>query len=111
MSQIAYTVAVTFSDAESVEQWLRWLREGHIAAVLAGGAIRAEVIALDGPAYSYEVRYRFPSRDAFERYEREYAPCLRAEGLRLFPAEKGITYRRSVGLVCDEFPSGDQGAS
>jgi antitoxin (DNA-binding transcriptional repressor) of toxin-antitoxin stability system len=86
-------------------EWLRWLREGHVAEVLAGGATVAEVVALDQPAHAYEVRYRFPSREAFDRYEREAAPRLRAEGLRLFPTEKGITYRRSVGVVTDVFPA------
>ncbi len=99
--EIAYTVAVTFADAGLVEPWLRWLRDGHLAAVLAGGANRGEVVALDGPAPAFEVRYRFPSREVFERYEREHAPGLRAEGLRLFPADKGVSYRRSVGVLGD----------
>jgi hypothetical protein len=104
MNQIAYTVMVTFSDGPLADQWLRWLREGHIAEVLQGGATRAEIIALDAPAHAYEVHYRFPSREAFERYEREHAPRLRAEGLRLFPVEKGVSYRRSVGVIDDVFP-------
>jgi hypothetical protein len=102
--EIAYTVAATFADAPLAEAWLRWLREGHIAEVLAGGASRAEVVALDAPERTYEVRYLFPSRDVFEHYLSEYAPRLRAEGLRLFPAEKGVRYCRSVGLVCDRYP-------
>jgi hypothetical protein len=104
MAEIAYTVYVTLPDAASAQAWLRWLREGHVAAVLAGGATAAAVIALDEPAHAYEVRYRFPSREAFDRYEREAAPRLRAEGLRLFPVERGVAYRRSVGVVTDAFP-------
>jgi hypothetical protein len=104
MGEVAYTVAVTFRDAGLAAAWLSWLRQGHVAEVLAGGATRAEVIALDAPAHAYEVRYHFPSREAFEGYEREHAPRLRAEGLRLFPAEKGVVYRRSVGALWDVFP-------
>ena len=103
MSEIAYTVAVTFADAGMAEAWLNWLREGHVAEVLAGGASSAIVVALDAPAHSYEVRYRFPSREAFEHYEREYSPRLRAEGLRLFPLDKGVRYSRTLGAVCDVF--------
>ena len=99
MAALAYTVAVTFSDSDLAEEWLRWLREGHIAEVLAGGATDAEIIELDGPGRSFEVRYHFPSRGVFEHYEKEHAPRLRADGLKRFPVEKGITYRRSVGLV------------
>jgi hypothetical protein len=67
--------------------------------VLAGGACDAEIVQLDGPEPAFEVRYHFPSRAAFARYEKEHAPRLRAEGLRRFPVEKGVVYRRSVGQV------------
>jgi hypothetical protein len=97
MSAVAYTVAATLADPSMVDEWLRWLTEEHLAGVLAAGASDAEVIELDGR--SFEVRYHFPSRSAFEEYERVHAPRLRAEGLRRFPVEKGITYRRSVGVV------------
>jgi hypothetical protein len=104
MSEIAYTVAATFTDTTVAEAWLGRLRMGHIAEVLAGGATRAEIVALDGPGHAYEIHYRFPSREAFARYELECAPRLRAEGMSLFPHERGVTYRRSVGVVRDAFP-------
>ena len=104
MAEIAYTVSVTLPGEAAAAEWLRWLRGGHLAEVLAGGATQAEVVALDGPGSVYEVRYRFPSREAFDRYEREHAPRLRAEGLRLFPVEKGFVYRRTVGVVTDVVP-------
>jgi hypothetical protein len=102
---IVYTVTATFPNAVMADEWLAWLRGGHVAEVLAGGAISAEVAALDAPPHAFEVRYRFPSRDVFERYEREHAPRLRAEGLRRFPVEKGVLYRRSVGVLVDVFPA------
>jgi hypothetical protein len=58
---------------------------------------------LDGPARSFEVRYHFPSREAFGRYEKEHAPRLRSEGLKLFPVEKGVEYKRTVGVSVAEF--------
>jgi hypothetical protein len=105
MSAVIYTVTATFADEAVAREWLRWLAEGHVAEVLAGGATDAEVVALDGPDRAFEVRYHFPSREAFERYEREDAPRLRAEGLRRFPAERGVAYRRSVGAVQARFPA------
>ena len=104
MTEIAYTVTATFPDRQLADDWLRWLRDGHIAEVLAGGATFADMVILDSPALSYEVRYRFPSRETFDRYEKDHAPRLRADGLRLFPVERGIAYRRSVGVIADEFP-------
>jgi len=74
----------------------------QVRAVLAAGATDVEIIELDGPSRSLEVRYHFPSRQVFERYEKEHAARLRAEGLLRFPAERGISYRRSVGLVVEK---------
>ena len=76
MSAIRYTVAVSFPDDETAERWLTWMRAGHAAEVLTGGATAAEIVRMDGPVIDYEVRYRFPSREAFDRYEREHAPRL-----------------------------------
>src|SRR5215813_9149671 len=99
MQELVYTVAVTFADAALAESWLRWLRDGHVADVLAGGATAAEIVRMDGADCTYEVRYRFPSREAFAAYERDHAPRLRAEGLQRFPPERGVTYRRTAGVV------------
>jgi hypothetical protein len=96
-NQVAYTVTVTFADAAVADEWLTWLFPDHLRAVLAAGATDAEVVALDGPQRTFEVRYHFPSREAFAGYEQDHAPRLRAEGLKLFPPERGITYRRSLG--------------
>src|SRR5262245_37808791 len=104
MSAVSYTVAVTFDDPSLADAWLRWLREGHVAEVLAGGATRAEIVELDAPKRSFEARYTFPSREAFAAYERDHAPRLRADGMRLFPPEKGVAYRRSVGDIRGTFP-------
>ena len=71
MPEIIYTVTATLPDANLAEEWLAWLRDGHIADLLAGGATSAKIIALDQPPLNFEVRYRFPSRQSFERYERE----------------------------------------
>jgi antitoxin (DNA-binding transcriptional repressor) of toxin-antitoxin stability system len=99
MEEIVYTVTATLPNSQVADEWLAWLRDGHIAEILAEGATSAEIIALDQPDLTYEVRYRFPSRQAFERYEQKIAPRLRAEGLKRFPPEKGISYRRSTGTV------------
>ena len=104
MPAIAYTVAVKFQDKTLAEDWLHWLRQGHIAEVLAGGATEAEIVEIDGPGRSFEVRYHFPSRQLFDQYEKELAPRLREDGLKRFPVEKGVAYHRSVGVVIRSFP-------
>lgn len=105
MATIAYTVSVTFQDKALADEWVSWLSDGHIAEVLAGGATDAEIVQLDEPGLAFEVRYHFPSRTVFQQYENDHAPRLRAEGLERFPVEKGVTYRRSVGVIVETFPT------
>jgi hypothetical protein len=73
--------------------------EGHADAVVAGGAMSAAVVRLDGEGtIRVQSKYRFPNRAAFARYESETAPVLRADGVARF-GDKGITFERSVGAV------------
>lgn len=104
MTEIAYTVECTFTDPALADAWLEWLRDGHLADVCAAGAVSAVAQRLDGEPHRCEARYRFPSRQAFEAYERDHAPRLRAEGLERFPLELGLAYRRSVGEIVGEHP-------
>lgn len=94
-----YTVTLTFSHATIAEEWLAWMRDEHAAHVVQAGAQAAEVIRFDGDSSRCEARYDFDTRADFDRYVRDHAPQLRAEGLRLFPPERGIQYERSCGEV------------
>lgn len=96
---IAYTVTCTFADPAVAEEWVAWLRDEHLAEVCAAGAVDAEVIRVDGGPVQCQVRYHFASRRAFEAYEQDQAPQLRAKGLTRFPPERGLKYQRSVGEV------------
>lgn len=102
---IAYTVVAEFDDQALRKQWLDWLRNGHLAEVCASGATDAEALSFEGVSsggrtvYRAEARYHFATRDDFAAYERHHSPRLRAEGLRRFPAERGVRYRRTVADV------------
>ena len=98
MSKIAYTVVCRIGDPVKAEKWLSWLTGGHIAEVIEGGAESAQVVRLDGER-TFEVRYIFPGRAAYDRYIADSAPRLRAEGLKLFPPDEGFSYSRTVGTV------------
>lgn len=104
MPEIGYTVSCTFTDPEVAASWAAWLRDGHLADVCAAGALDAHAVKIDGPEPRYEAHYRFASRAAFEAYERDHAPRLRAEGLAKFPLELGLTYERSVGEIVSCHP-------
>ncbi len=99
MTQILYTVACTITRPEVAESWLAWMRGEHVADVCRAGALGAQVVRLDGEVPRFETHYRFASRAAFETYEREQAPRLRAEGLAKFPLELGLEYERRVGEI------------
>jgi hypothetical protein len=96
---IAYTVLIELDDTALAADWERWLRETHVADVVAAGALDGEVLRLDGSPIRLECRYHFSSRDAFARYQREHAPRLRAEGLARVPKEGAVRFSRSVGDV------------
>jgi hypothetical protein len=103
----SYTVAAEFDDLAVADEWLAWMRGGHLQDVCDAGAIDAEAIRVDtapGDAARCEARYHFASREAFARYERDHAPRLRAEGLARFPASRGVRYVRSTGEVVASTP-------
>lgn len=97
--KIAYTVSCSFTDPAVAGRWMDWLRDGHLADVVAAGAESAYAVKLDGDPVRCEARYTFADRAAFDRYEREHAPRLREEGLSLFPLDLGLSYSRSVGEI------------
>lgn len=106
MPNILYTVRATCPTVQLRGRFLAWLAPNHLLAVKAGGATAARVVLPDregdaGPAV-VETQYVFPSRTAFETYLREHAPALRADGLKHFPPESGVTFARQVAEIACE---------
>lgn len=102
MAKIAYTVRATCVSGEQAEAYAAWLRDGHLAAVVAGGARSGACVRLDdepGNRFRVEARYEFPDRAAFDAYVRDHAPALRQEGLRRFGPETGVRFERTVGVI------------
>lgn len=99
MTAIAYTVTATLPTPQLRDAFVAWLENGHIDAVVAGGAESGSIVIIDEPAdpLRVEVRYIFRTRDAYERYVQTHAPGLRAQGLALFPPESGVRFERTVG--------------
>ena len=106
MPRILYTVRATLPTVQMRGRYLSWLVPDHVLAVQAGGAAGVRVVLPDrasdtGPA-TVEVQYVFPSRKAFDIYVRDHAPALRADGLKHFPPETGISYERQVAEIAAE---------
>lgn len=93
----AYSVRTTFDNAAVAAEYVAWLRDGHLADVIKGGALEAMLVQL-GPL-EVESRYLFADEAAFATYEKVHAPALRAEGLAKFPASRGVKMARAQGEV------------
>jgi hydroxyacylglutathione hydrolase len=92
MAELVYEVRSRFASPEVRARYLAWLKDGHVRAVLEGGALDGEVREeLDGTIVT---RYRFASKAAFAAYEAGAAVPLRAEGKRLF--SEGVVMERST---------------
>jgi len=107
MSRVWYAVIATLPDQSATDDYVGWLRSGHLSAVLAGGATTAQIIAIertpnDGlPAAARRVmtQYAFPDRQAFDDYVAHHAPALRADGLSRFGPDRGVRFERLVGEI------------
>lgn len=98
MGRIVYSVVATLPDPRMLDEYVAWLTGGHVDGVIEGGALSGEVVRLDGEGLRVESRYVFADRAAFERYEREFAPALRADGAARF-GNAGVVFERRVGEV------------
>jgi hypothetical protein len=96
---LIYSVTATLKSEGAREEYLRWLEGGHAAALLPW-ALAAEVVRLEpseAGEWRVESRYTFEGREAFERYLREGAPALRADGAALAERLGGVSFERRVG--------------
>ncbi|HYC70854.1 MAG TPA: hypothetical protein VEB66_06585 [Opitutaceae bacterium] len=106
MPRITYVVRASFPSLQVRGRYLSWLAPDHVEAVRRGGADSVRITLYD-PASpegrpALETEYTFPSRKAFDAYVRDHAPALRADGLKHFPPESGVTFERRVGELCYE---------
>ncbi|NUQ67367.1 MAG: DUF4286 family protein [Phycisphaerales bacterium] len=101
MPDIAYTVTATLPDPRTRDEYVAWLREGHLAQVMKGGATTAAILLLTDPASPIRVqtRYTFSSPDALDRYLHDHAPALRADGLARFPPARGVAFAREIATI------------
>jgi hypothetical protein len=102
-SVTVYSVRAEFTEPNTRDRYVQWLREGHcLAMVRDGGALSAEVTVLDDGAV--EARYLFASREDFDGYEAGPAGPLWDERDRHFPPESGIRTVRTVGARAVRIP-------
>lgn len=101
----SYVVRVQIDDARVFETYVGWLRDTHVGEMCISGARDADLIVMDvapNEPFAVEVHYRFVSRDAYEKYEREHAPRMQQAGLielsRLgVEPGRGVSFQRATG--------------
>ena len=101
----SYVVRTSIDDARVFDAYVGWLRDHHVGEVCVSGARDADLIVMDvpqGEPFVVEAHFRFVSREAFEKYEREQAPRLRQQGLaelaRLgVEPGRGASFHRATG--------------
>ncbi len=112
MPSILYTVRASCPSIQQRGRYLSWLSPNHVVEVMKGGATGVRIVLPDrvtDPARPelaeravVETQYTFPSRKAFDTYVRDFAPALRADSLKHFPPESGITTERQVAEIAAE---------
>lgn len=106
MPEILYTVRATCKDVQQRGRFLSWLTPGHVLQVKAGGATAVRIVLPDRESETaaavVETQYAFPSRKAFDTYIRDHAPALRADAMKHFPPESGVTFARQVAEIATE---------
>ncbi len=106
MKPICYMVTATFPSPGLADEFVAWLEDGHIQQVIDGGAESGTIVRLD-PDDSGKARvmaqYTFASREKFDTYVATHAPALRADGLKRFGPERGVTFERRLGTIVGTF--------
>jgi hypothetical protein len=97
-----YNVTIKI-DASIHDQWLNWMKEDHIPAVMDTGCFEKFVFVRiletdesEGPTYA--VQYHALSRAQYNRYIELHAPRLRKEGTGRW-GERFIAFRTLMEIV------------
>ncbi|MCC6426812.1 MAG: DUF4286 family protein [Phycisphaerales bacterium] len=108
MPLVSYSVIATLPDETTASEYTHWLSDGHVQAVLDGGAISASITRLTSPAQPIliETTYLFPDRAAFDHYIAIHAPKLRADGIARFGSRPGVSFERREGTLILSLPCG-----
>ncbi|WP_031426475.1 DUF4286 family protein [Flavimarina sp. Hel_I_48] len=96
---------VTTNVEESIhDEWLQWMRDEHIPAVLASGkfskAIMTRVLVEESMGgISYSTQYTTENKATLERYYSEDAPALRKDAERF--AGKFVSFRTELEVITE----------
>jgi len=94
---LLYEVEAKAKDAETLQRFVRWMEDEHLAQLRAIVGVRgAELTKLD--ELRVRATYRFTGRSAYARYLEKDAPKMRARGRELF-SESDVVFTRAESNV------------
>lgn len=99
-----YIYNVTINIEETAhDQWLVWMKETHIPAMLATGKFTKAkmckvIIEEEMGGITYSVQYSTPNKETLELYYKEDADQLRQESNKLF-AGKFVAFRTELEII------------
>lgn len=95
-------VVATLPSEDVQREYLTWLEDGHVDAVIKGGAHSAMIVKLEAsPEGKPRVmtQYVFPTREVFDHYVEKHAPVLREDGRKRFGPDRGVKMERMLGEI------------
>ena len=102
MEGIIYNVTINI-DQSVHAAWLTWMRDIHIPDMLATKKFSAAkmckvLVEEDMGGVTYSVQYSVKDRATLEKYYKEDAPLMRADGMKRFP-NKFVAFRTEMELI------------
>jgi hypothetical protein len=94
MSQILYNVTIII-DHSVHEEWLTWMKEEHIPAVMATGQFLSNKMCKiidehsNDDGVTYAIQYIAQDMDTYHNYQQQFAPALQQETLQKFGGKFG----------------------
>lgn len=105
---IRYSVIASLSAAANPQEYIAWLKEGHVQAVVdEGKALSAQILVHDKDESEVhpkiESSYVFRSRDQLQAYFDGPAARLRADGVARFVDTGKISFSRTIAEINQEY--------
>lgn len=96
-----YNVTVNIAS-EAHEEWLKWMKEIHIADVMKTGCFVdsqiLKVLYVEDEGHTYSVQYKFLEMSDIEKYQKQFAPALQAEHKNKFEG-KYAAFRTLLQII------------
>ena len=100
-THLIYNVTVSV-EPKVLSDWITWMLDEHLRDMLGTGCFLgftfSELHTDNQTGPTYTVQYELTSKADFERYERQFAPKMRAEGQRKF-GEKALAFRTTMSVI------------